>query len=83
MVPVPTVLVRALDEMALRVREVAREAGIPIVENVALARALYRDGAVGEPIAHEHYLAVAEIVAIDARALPHVRDRVRPGAPTS
>jgi flagellar biosynthesis protein FlhB len=62
-VPVPTVLVRASDEMALRVREVAREAGVPLVENVALARALYRDGAVGQPIAHEHYVAVAEIVA--------------------
>jgi flagellar biosynthesis protein FlhB len=62
-VPVPTVLVRASDEMALRVREVASEARIPIIENVPLAHALYRDGAVGEPIAHEHYVAVAEIVA--------------------
>jgi flagellar biosynthesis protein FlhB len=62
-VPVPTVLVRASDEMALRVREVACEAGIPVIENVPLARALYRDGAVGEPIAHAHYVAVAEIVA--------------------
>ncbi len=62
-VPVPTVLVRASDEMALRVREVAMEHSIPVIENVPLARALYRDGAVGEPIAYEHYMAVAEIVA--------------------
>jgi flagellar biosynthesis protein FlhB len=34
-----------------------------VIENVPLARALYRDGAVGEPIAHAHYVAVAEIVA--------------------
>jgi flagellar biosynthesis protein FlhB len=62
-VPVPMVLVRASGEMALRAREIAREAEIPVIENVALARALYRDGAVGEPIAHEHYVAVAEVVA--------------------
>jgi flagellar biosynthesis protein FlhB len=62
-VPVPMLLVRAADEMALRVREVATKHGIPVIENVPLARALYRDGAVGEPIAYEHYVAVAEIVA--------------------
>jgi flagellar biosynthesis protein FlhB len=62
-VPVPTVLVRASDEMALRVREMAIEHRVPIVENVPLARALYRDGAVGQPIAYEQYVAVAEIVA--------------------
>ena len=62
-VPVPTVLVRASDEMALRVRDVASEYNIPVIENVALARALYRDSAVDEPIAHDHYVAVAEIVA--------------------
>ena len=62
-VAVPMVLVRASDEMALRVREVASEHNIPVIENIALARALYRDGAVGEPIAHDHYVAVAEIVA--------------------
>ncbi len=62
-VAVPTVLVRAAGEMALRVREFATEEGIPVIENVTLARALYRDGAVGEPIAYEQYIAVAEIVA--------------------
>lgn len=62
-VPVPTVLVRAADEMASRVRELAREHGIPVIENVPLARALYRDGAVGEAIPYEHYVAVAEVVA--------------------
>ncbi|HTC31532.1 MAG TPA: EscU/YscU/HrcU family type III secretion system export apparatus switch protein [Candidatus Acidoferrum sp.] len=61
-VPVPSVLVRAADEMALRVRELATEYRVPVIENVDLARALYRDGAVGEPIAGEHYLAVAEVV---------------------
>lgn len=62
-VAVPTVLVRAADEMALRVREFAKEYDVPVIENVPLARALYRDGIVGEPIAYEQYIAVAEIVA--------------------
>jgi flagellar biosynthetic protein FlhB len=62
-VPVPTVLVCAADEMALRVRELAAQHRIPIVENVPLARALFKDARAGEPIAHDHYVAVAEVVA--------------------
>jgi flagellar biosynthetic protein FlhB len=62
-VPIPTVVVRAADEMALRVRELAAEHRVPVIEQVSLARGLYRDTRVGEPITHEHYVAVAEIVA--------------------
>ncbi len=61
-VSVPTVVLRSAGEMALRVRGLARECGIPTIENVPLARALYRDAHVGAPIPHEHYVAVAEIV---------------------
>lgn len=67
-VPVPTVLVRAVDDGALRVRELATRHDVPIVENVPLARALYADARVGEPIAQAHYVAVAEIVAALRRA---------------
>lgn len=66
-VAVPRVVVRAAGEAALRVRVLAKAHDVPIVENVPLARALYRDGRVGEPIAHAHYVAVAEIVAALAR----------------
>lgn len=62
-VPVPLVLVRAADEAALRVREHARALRIPVIEDVALARALHRDARFGAPIPHAHYVAVAEIVA--------------------
>jgi flagellar biosynthesis protein FlhB len=62
-VPVPAVLVRAADAMALQAREVANEHRVPVVENVALARALFADARVGDPIPHAHYVAVAEIVA--------------------
>ncbi|HEY6325612.1 MAG TPA: EscU/YscU/HrcU family type III secretion system export apparatus switch protein, partial [Candidatus Cybelea sp.] len=67
-VAVPKVLVRASNELALRVRETARGSGVPIVENAGLARALYRDGRAGEPIPQAHYVAVAEVVATLLRA---------------
>jgi flagellar biosynthesis protein FlhB len=67
-VAVPTILVRAAEEAAVRVRAVADAKGIPIVENVALARALYRDGRVGDPIDRVHFAAVAEVVAALSRA---------------
>lgn len=67
-IPVPLVLVRAADAAAVRVRELARESGIPIIEDVPLARALYRDAEAGAPIPHNYYVAVAEIVAALSRA---------------
>lgn len=67
-VAVPKILVRAADDAAARVRAIAAGKGIPIVENVALARALYRDGRVGDPIDRAHFVAVAEVVAALSRA---------------
>jgi flagellar biosynthesis protein FlhB len=67
-VPVPRVLVRAADAAARRVRAAAARYGIPIVENVWLARALYGDGRAGEPIPHGYYVAVAEVIAALMRA---------------
>ncbi len=72
-VPVPRILVRATDDVASHVRRVARECGIPIVEDAPLARALYRDGRAGEPIPHAHYVAVAEVVAALLPALQGAR----------
>lgn len=61
-VPVPRILVRAADAAAVRLRAAAASHRIPIVENVWLARALYRDGRTGEPIAQAYYVAVAQVV---------------------
>jgi flagellar biosynthetic protein FlhB len=61
-VAVPRVLVRAADEAARRVRAIAAEHDIPVVENVALARELYALTAPGDEIPIETYVAVAEIV---------------------
>jgi flagellar biosynthetic protein FlhB len=62
-VPVPCVLVRALDDGARTVKERARALGVPIVENVTLARRLLAATEVGDPIPRDTYGAVASIVA--------------------
>lgn len=62
-VAVPRVLVRAADQAAARVRELASEYRIPMIENIPLARALYSTSRPGDSIPIETYLAVAEIVA--------------------
>lgn len=67
-VPVPEIVVRAVDDAALRVRRLAQEAGIPIVSDVALARLLHRSGETGRPIPVETFVAVAEVVAALIRA---------------
>jgi flagellar biosynthesis protein FlhB len=67
-VPVPQILVRAADEAALRVRAIARRAGIPVIENIALARALFASGDSGSPIPRETYVAVAHVIAELTRA---------------
>jgi flagellar biosynthesis protein FlhB len=66
-VPVPEILVRALDDAALRVKAIARAHGIPVVEDVALARLLFAQGESGRAIPPEAYVAVAQIIAALAR----------------
>jgi len=67
-VPVPEVLVRAVDGAALRVRALAREAGIPVVEDASLARLLYATSVHARTIAPETYVAVAQIIGDLAQA---------------
>ena len=59
----PTVVAKGGGFLAFRIREIAREAGIPIVENPPLARALYRSVRVGESIPERLYEIVAEVLA--------------------
>lgn len=66
-VAVPRVLVRAVNDGAARVRALAREHGIPLVENAPLARSLFASTNPGEAIPRDAYLAVAQIVAALAR----------------
>lgn len=61
---VPTVLVKGADIMAEKMKELAKEADIPMVENVPVARHLYKNVEAGQPIPMEMYQAVAEILAL-------------------
>jgi flagellar biosynthesis protein FlhB len=67
-VAVPEILVRAADEGALSVKAIAREHGIPIVENIVLARVLYAQGEAGRAIPSPTFVAVARVIAELLRA---------------
>ncbi len=58
----PVVVARGMNLIALKIREIAAENGVPVVENKALARALYRQVEVDQMIPEEFYSAVAEII---------------------
>ena len=59
----PIVLAKGMDFIALKIREVAKEHNIPIVENPPLARALYASCEIDEEISFEHYKAVAQVIS--------------------
>jgi flagellar biosynthetic protein FlhB len=59
----PKVLAMGADLIAQQIKKIAREAGIPTVENVPLARGLYASVEVGQEIPIELYQAVAEVLA--------------------
>jgi flagellar biosynthesis protein FlhB len=58
----PICVAKGVDSIALKIREIAGEHDIPIVENVALARALHATVEIDDEIPVEHYHAVAEII---------------------
>ena len=58
----PVCVAKGIDLIALKIREVAGEHRVPIVENVPLARALYATVDIDQEIPVEHYHAVAEII---------------------
>ena len=60
----PVVIAKGIDFLANKIKEVAKEHKIEIVENVQLARALYDTVDVGKEIPPELYQAVAEILAL-------------------
>ena len=58
----PVCVAKGTDLMALKIREIATEHAIPIVENPPLARALHATVELDEEIPTEHYKAVAEVI---------------------
>ncbi len=59
----PICVAKGLDHLALKIRERARESGIPTLERPELARALYRSVEVDQPIPRDLYQAVAQVLA--------------------
>ncbi|KRG71047.1 flagellar biosynthesis protein FlhB [Pseudoxanthomonas dokdonensis] len=59
----PTLVAKGVDEMALRIREVAQAHRVAIVSSPPLARALYREGQIGREIPVRLYSAVAQILS--------------------
>ncbi len=62
--PAPYLLAKGEDYMALRIKEIAKENHVEIVENKPLARAIYHNVDVGGEIPPELYQAVAEVLAM-------------------
>ncbi|WP_457754804.1 flagellar biosynthesis protein FlhB [Thermovibrio ammonificans] len=59
----PKVVAKGVDSVALKIKEIALEHGVPVEENPPLARALYESCEVGDFIPEEFYRAVARILA--------------------
>ena len=58
----PTIIAKGADHVAFKIREIAREHKIPVMENKPLARALYKQE-IGEQVPEELFTAVAEVLA--------------------
>lgn len=59
----PKVIAKGVDEVAQRIKQVAKEHDVPLMENKPLARALYAQVEIGESIPQELFHAVAEVLA--------------------
>lgn len=59
----PVCIAKGVDNMAIKIREVAGEHDIPIVESPPLARSLYSNADIDSVIPYEHWKAVAEIIS--------------------
>ena len=59
----PRVVAKGADFMAENIKKIAREAGVPMVENVPLARAMFKSVKVGHVIPRSLFQAVAEVLA--------------------
>jgi flagellar biosynthetic protein FlhB len=74
----PVMLAKGVDDLAMRIREAAKEAGVPIVESPKLARAIYASTELESEVPETLYMAVAQILtyafavkAFEVRGGPH------------
>ena len=61
--PAPIVVAKGADLMAAKIREIARDHSVPIMENPPLARALFKECEIGDTIPGPLFGAVAEVLA--------------------
>ncbi|HYD79774.1 MAG TPA: flagellar biosynthesis protein FlhB [Paucimonas sp.] len=79
----PTVVAKGADEVAAKIREIAADNKVPLLEAPPLARALYRHTELGDEIPEALYTAVAEVLAyIFQLRVYRERGGVRPEEPT-
>jgi flagellar biosynthetic protein FlhB len=71
--PAPVVVAKGQNRLAEKIKQLARDNGIMVVENKPLAQALYKSVEVGDSIPAKLYQAVAEILALVFRAQAEVR----------
>jgi flagellar biosynthetic protein FlhB len=67
----PIVVAKGRNWLALRIRQIATDHQIPIIENPPLARGLYQAADVGQAIPPEFYRAIAEILAYVYKLMGH------------
>lgn len=60
--PAPVCVAKGMDALALKIRDLAREHGVEVVEDPPLARALYASVDVDQSIPRQHFEAVAQII---------------------
>jgi flagellar biosynthesis protein FlhB len=77
----PRVVAKGADLLALRIREVAEENDVPIVENPPLARALFGSVEIDQEIPAEHYKVVAEIIGFVFRQQGKLKPQSAPLPP--
>jgi flagellar biosynthesis protein FlhB len=74
----PMVTAKGADQLAFRIREIAKENRVPLVENRPLARALYAEVDIGDMIPDEYYQALAiilaKVYALDSRKSHMIRE---------
>ncbi len=63
----PVCLAKGVDALALKIRELATEHDVPLIENPPLARALHATVEIDDEISPEHYKAVAEVIGFVMR----------------
>ncbi len=73
--PAPIVVAKGLDNLAAKIKKIAWERDIPVMENRPLAQALYKGVEVGDPIPAALYHAVAEILVMVYKAQAEIRNR--------